>query len=155
MLKMLFLTLVLAFFANVQGEQTLALIKPDGVANHHIGDILSKLEKSGFTLKGIKLTRLTPTQAGEFYAVHKGKPFYNDLVSYMSSGPIVAIVLDKDQAISEYRTLMGTTDPKTAAPGTLRAEFAESKGRNTVHGSDSPEAAKTEIAFFFQPNELF
>jgi nucleoside-diphosphate kinase len=147
----------LAFLAlaNIAfAEQTLAIIKPDAVEGHHIGDIISRYEKSPLQIKAIKMVQLSPERAKEFYAVHKDKPFYNDLVNFMSSGPIVAIVLEGDNAILKNRELIGTTDPTQATAGTIRKDFAQSKQKNAVHGSDSPEAAKVEIAFFFQPSDI-
>jgi nucleoside-diphosphate kinase len=135
-------------------EMTLSIIKPDGVANKHVGDILSRFEKNNLQIAALKMVRLTPEQAGEFYAVHKDRPFYKDLVAMMSSGPVVLIVLEGDDAVAQNRRLMGATDPKKAEAGTLRADFAKSMTENTVHGSDSVENAKTEIAFFFTPEEL-
>jgi nucleoside-diphosphate kinase len=135
-------------------ERTLSIIKPDAVAKHHIGDIISRFEKNGLQVVGIKMIRMTPEQAGQFYAVHKGRPFYDDLVKRMSSGPVVVLVLDGDDAVAKNRKLMGATDSKEAEKGTIRADFAVSKGENTVHGSDSNENAAIEIAFFFKPDEL-
>lgn len=140
--------LLVASFGDA-GEMTLSLIKPDAVEAHHIGDIIAVLESNGFNVAALKMVQLTEGQAGEFYAEHKGKPFYPDTVQYMSSGPLVAIVLEGDNAIKKYRELMGPTDPKQAPANTLRAKFGTSKGRNALHGSDSPEAAKREINFFF------
>jgi len=136
-------------------EQTLSIIKPDAVAANHIGDIIARFEKNGLRVSAIKMTRLTEDQAKQFYAVHKDRPFYAELTQFMSSGPIVAIVLEGNNAISKNREIMGATDPKKAALGTIRADFAKSMGQNAVHGSDSPEAAKVEVAFFFSPQEIF
>lgn len=135
---------------GLRAEKTLAIIKPDAVESHHMGDIISKYEKSGLTIVDMKMIRLTPNDAAKFYSVHKDRPFYGELVSFMSSGPAVAIVLEGDNAILKNREIIGATDPKDAAPGTIRAEFASSKSKNAVHGSDSPEAAKTEIDFLFK-----
>lgn len=137
------------------GEQTLSLIKPDATAAHHIGEIIATFENNGLNIAALKMVKLSETEAGEFYGEHKGKPFYEGLVKYMSSGPIVAIVLEGDNAILKNRELMGTTDPQQAAAGTIRARFAKSKSQNACHGSDSPAAAKREIAFFFKPAEIF
>lgn len=150
MLRKLLALFLLACAPHLAAEQTLSIIKPDAVEKHHIGAIIDRFEKNGLNIAAIKMMTLTPEQAGEFYAEHKERPFYKDLVSYMSSGPVVVMVLDGPNAIVKNREIMGATDPKAAAAGTLRADFAESKSRNAVHGSDSPAAAKREIAFFFQ-----
>ncbi|MBA3958596.1 MAG: nucleoside-diphosphate kinase [Parachlamydiaceae bacterium] len=133
-------------------ERTLSIIKPDAVATNHVGAIISRFEKSGLRVVNLRMVNLTKDQAAAFYAVHKERPFYNSLVDFMSSGPVVAITLEGPNAVAKNRELMGATDPKKAAPGTLRADFAESVERNAVHGSDSNEAAVTEIAFFFDKN---
>lgn len=133
----------------VNAEQTLSIIKPDAVADHHIGEIISSFEKNGLHIKAMRMVNLTEEEAGKFYEIHKGRPFYPELVKFMSSGPVVAMVLDGENAIKKNREIMGATDPKKAAKGTLRASFAKSMSRNAVHGSDSPESAETEIAFFF------
>lgn len=135
-------------------EYTLSLIKPDAVKANHIGDIVARFEKNGLHIAAIKMVFLTKDQAAEFYAVHKDRPFYNDLVAFMSSGPIVAIVLEGNDAVAKNREIMGATDPKKAAAGTLRADFAESVQKNAVHGSDSRDNAKKEIMFFFKPDEV-
>jgi nucleoside-diphosphate kinase len=135
-------------------QQTLALIKPDGVANKHIGDIITRLEESGFTIAAMKMIHLSKKEAEEFYRPHEGRPFYPSLVAYMTSGPIVAIVLEGSDAISHYRSLMGATDPAKAAPGTLRALYAQSLQENSVHGSDSQENAEREIHLIFSPQEI-
>lgn len=135
-------------------EQTLAIIKPDAVSNEYIGEIISRYEEMGFKIVGLKMVKLSKEQAGKFYAEHKERPFYGELVDFMSSGPIVVLVLGGKNAITENRKLMGATDPAKAEEGTLRADFGESMGKNAVHGSDSKDAAKREIDFFFQPNEL-
>lgn len=153
MLKTILLCLLLCPFL-LSAELTLALIKPDAVAAKHIGDILARYEKSGLTLAAIKMTRLTKEQAGSFYAVHRERPFYAELVDFMSSGPIVALVLEGPDAVQKNRELIGDTEPKKSPPGTLRADFGTSKGHNAMHGSDSPESAKTEVAFFFKPEEI-
>lgn len=157
-MKYLFSTLfaVSMLYINLaHAEQTLSLIKPDAVAANHVGAIIDRFEQKGLRIAAIKKTRLTQEQAGQFYAVHKDRPFYGNLTEFMSSGPIVAIVLDGEGAIAKNRQIMGATDPKEAAPGTIRADFAQSKTKNAVHGSDSPESAKEEIAFFFKPNEIY
>lgn len=129
------------------------MIKPDAVANGHIGGILDQIIKAGFSIKAMKLTALSAEKAGEFYAVHKERPFYNDLVKFMSSGPIVAAILEKDNAVEEFRKLIGATDPKKADEGTIRNRFAESIEANAVHGSDSDENAAIEGSFFFSAFE--
>jgi nucleoside-diphosphate kinase len=131
------------------------MIKPDAVANNHIGPILAKINEAGFRILAMKYTRLTPEQAGNFYSVHKERPFYKDLVSYMSSGPIVAAILEKSNAVEDFRTLIGATDPAKAAPGTIRNLFAKSIEANAVHGSDSDENAAIEGSFFFSETERF
>lgn len=138
-----------------QQEQTLSIIKPNAVAANHIGEIIARFEKNGLRIAAIKMQLLTKEQAQNFYAVHRGKPFLESLTSFMSSGPIVAIVLEGKDAVAKSREIMGATDPNKAAKGTLRADFAESVTKNAVHGSDSTETAKIEIAFFFKPNEIF
>ncbi len=135
-------------------ERTLAILKPDCVRKNLQGEVLSRIQKSGFKVLSFKQVRLTKQTAGSFYAVHKARPFYSDLVEYMSSGPCVPIAIEKDNAIADFRTLIGATDPAQAAPGTIRKLFAESKQENIVHGSDSPENGRIEIAFFFSESEL-
>ena len=130
-------------------NRTFTMIKPEAVANGHIGAILERINAAGFRIVSMKKTELTSELAGAFYAVHKERPFYGELVSYMSSGPIVAAILEKDNAVSDFRALIGATDPSEAADGTIRKEFAESKAKNAVHGSDSEKSASREIAFFF------
>lgn len=130
------------------------MIKPDGVSRDIIGEVLSFFEKGGLKIVAMKMLRLTKQQAEEFYIVHKGKPFYDELTDYMSSGPIVALVLEGEDAIAKCRKIMGATDPAEADEGTIRKTFALSKGENTVHGSDSPESAAREIAFFFSELEI-
>lgn len=156
---MKFYTLITAsvclIHAALCAEQTLSIIKPDAVKNHHIGNILSRFEKAGLNIDALKMTKLTKEQAAKFYAEHRERSFYPELIEFMSSGPIVAIVLEGDDAIAKYRKLMGATDPKKADQGTIRAEFGESTGKNAVHGSDSPQAAQREIGFFFQPDEIY
>jgi nucleoside-diphosphate kinase len=125
------------------------MIKPDAVANNHIGPILAKINEAGFRIVAMKYTRLSPEMAGEFYAIHKERPFYKDLVSYMSSGPIVAAILEKDNAVESFRKLIGATDPAKAEPGTIRNLFAKSIEANAVHGSDSDANAAIEGNFFF------
>ncbi|MFZ7174281.1 nucleoside-diphosphate kinase [[Pasteurella] aerogenes] len=135
-------------------EQTLSIIKPDAVQRNLIGQILAKLESNGFTVVAAKMLHLAQPQAEGFYAEHEGKPFFVDLVKYMTSAPVVVAVLEKENAVKDYRTLMGTTDPETAAEGTIRREFALSKQQNSVHGSDSVESAKREIAYYFADSEI-
>jgi nucleoside-diphosphate kinase len=136
-------------------EQTLSIIKPDAVKANHIGAIIARFEKNGLHVAAAKMTLLTKEKAGQFYAVHKARPFYAELVDYMSSGPVLAMVLEGENAIAKNREIMGATDPKKAAPGTIRADFATSISYNAVHGSDSAASAKEEIAFFFKPTEIF
>ena len=135
-------------------EQTLAILKPDSVRKRIVGKVLSRIEAAGFRIAAMKMLHLTVGQAGEFYAVHRGKPFYEDLLKFMSSGPSVLMVLSKENAVESFRILMGATDPKEAAPGTIRHEFAESKQENIVHGSDSDETARFEIGFFFKEEKF-
>ena len=135
-------------------ERTLSIIKPDAVAKNVIGEIYSRFEKAGLKIVAAKMLHLSREQAEDFYAVHKDRPFYNDLVGFMSSGPVLVQVLEGENAIARNRELMGATNPKDAAPGTIRADFAASIDENAVHGSDGPDTAAQEIAFFFQPNEI-
>lgn len=130
-------------------EQTLSIIKPDGVQNGHIGHVISIFEAAGLRVAAAKLVHLTADQAGAFYAEHKERPFYGELVEYMTSGPVMLMVLEGEDAIAQNRKLMGATDPAQADEGTIRKLYAESKGRNTVHGSDSATSAAREVAFFF------
>jgi len=133
----------------VVNERTLSIIKPDGVQKNIIGEVLSRFEKGGLKVVAIRMLKLNRPQAEEFYAIHRGKPFYEPLVRYMTSGPVVVSVLEGEEAIRRNRDIMGATDPKKAAPGTIRRNFAESIDANVVHGSDGPETAKMEIKFFF------
>ena len=130
-------------------ERTLSIIKPDAVAKNLIGKIYSRFESNGLKIVASKMAWLSPQEAGQFYAVHKERPFYGDLVKFMTSGPVMIQVLEGEDAIAKNRDLMGATDPKKAAPGTIRADFAESIDANAVHGSDGPDTAQVEIAFFF------
>lgn len=139
---------------TTQTQQTLSIIKPDAVKGNHIGEIISRFEKEGLKIAGLKMVRLTKPQAMQFYLEHKDRPFYNELVEFMTSGPVVVLILEGDNAILKNRELMGTTDPKKAAPGTIRRQFAASVQSNAVHGSDSEYAAAREIAFFFKPQEI-
>ncbi len=136
-------------------ERTLSLIKPDGVSRNLIGEVLSFFEKAGLKIVAMKMIHLTKEEAMRFYIVHKDRPFYDELTDYMSSGPIVALVLEGEDAIAKCRKIMGATDPAEAEEGTIRKTFALSKGENTVHGSDSPESAAREIAFFFSDLEIY
>lgn len=135
-------------------ERTLSIVKPDAVAKNLIGEICSRFEKRGLSIIAAKMLRATPELAGGFYAEHVGKPFYDALIEYMCSGPILVQVLEGEAAIQVNRQLMGATDPKQAAPGTIRADFAESIDANAVHGSDSPQSAAREIDYFFTPDEI-
>lgn len=137
------------------GNRTFTMIKPDAVKAGHIGAILHKINEGGFRIVAMKLTQLSKEKAGEFYAVHKERPFYNDLVDFMSSGPIVAAILEKDNAVVDFRELIGATNPADAKPGTIRALYATSIGENAVHGSDSDENATIEGNFHFAGVELF
>ncbi len=136
-------------------NRTFTMIKPDAVGNNHIGPILAKINEAGFRIVAMKYTRLTPELAGKFYEVHKERGFYNDLVSYMSSGPIVAAVLERENAVESFRKLIGATDPAKAEPGTIRNLFAKSIEANAVHGSDSDDNAAIEGNFFFSQMERF
>ncbi len=135
-------------------EQTLSIIKPDAVADNHIGEILARFEKAGLKIVAAKMAQLTLEQAKAFYAVHAARPFYMDLVTFMIEGPVLITVLEGPNAVAKNREIMGATNPKDAAPGTIRKDFAQSIDRNAVHGSDSLENAKKEIEFFFKPNEV-
>ena len=136
-------------------DRTFTMIKPDGVANGYTGAILNKIIEGGFKIVAMKYLQLTPERAGEFYEVHKERPFYGDLVKYMSSGPIIAVILEKENAIEDFRTLIGATDPAKAAPGTIRNLYAKDISANAVHGSDSDENAAIEGNFFFSNLERF
>ncbi len=140
---------------SAEGERTLSIIKPDAVAGNHIGSIIDIFEKANLKVIGLKMVKLSPEEAGRFYAVHKSKPFFDELVKYISSGPIVALVLKGDGAVARNRNLMGATDPTKAEAGTLRALYGKSIEANAVHGSDSAESAEKEIAFFFKPSEIY
>lgn len=135
-------------------NKTLAIIKPDATANNVSGEIIASIQQAGFKILGMKLTKISPEVAGEFYAVHKERPFYGELITYMTSGPIVPVALEKDNAVEEFRNLIGATDPKKAAPGTIRARFGTGIEANAIHGSDSDENALREIAFFFPESEI-
>ena len=135
-------------------ERTLSIVKPDGVAKNLIGEVYRRFEKAGLKIVAAKMMKLRQDQAEGFYAVHKARPFYANLVRYMTSGPVMVQVLEGESAIKANRDIMGATNPKQAAPGTIRADFAASIEENVVHGSDGPETAKNEIAFFFSEAEL-
>ncbi len=136
-------------------NRTFTMIKPDATAKGHTGAILDQIIKAGFTIKAMKWTKLSSEKAGEFYAVHKERPFYGELVEFMSSGNIVAAILEKDNAVADFRTLIGATNPAQAAEGTIRKNFASSVGENAVHGSDSDDNAAIEGNFFFSELERF
>ena len=134
-------------------ERTFAIIKPDAVERLHVGEILTRIEKAGFTIRAIRLLHLTKKEAEGFYAVHRTRPFFDSLTDFMSSGPCVVMALEAPDAIRKWRTLMGTTDPSTAEAGTLRREFGSSIERNATHGSDAPETAAFELGYFFRGME--
>jgi nucleoside-diphosphate kinase len=136
-------------------ERTLSIIKPDAVARNVIGEIYARFEKAGLKIVAARMARLSRGDAEGFYAVHKGRPFFNDLVDFMISGPVMIQVLEGEGAIAKNRDLMGATDPKKAAKGTIRADFAQSIDANAVHGSDAPETAKNEIAYFFLEHQVY
>ena len=135
-------------------ERTFSMVKPDGVAKNLIGEIIKRYEASGLKVVALKLTRLSQEKAEELYSIHRGKPFYEELVEFIQSGPVVPMVLEGQEAISKVREVMGATDPKQAAPGTIRGDFAEEIGQNVVHGADSSESAEREIPIFFAPDEI-
>jgi len=135
-------------------EHTLSIIKPDAVAKNVIGEIYSRFEKGGLTIIAAKMMHLSRAQAEGFYAVHKERPFFKDLVDFMISGPVIVQALEGENAVAKHRELMGATDPKKAAPGTIRADFAQTVDENAVHGSDAADTAQVEIAYFFQADEL-
>ena len=135
-------------------ERTLSIVKPDAVAKNVIGEIYSRFEKAGLRVVAARMLHLTREQAEGFYAVHRERPFYADLVAFMSSGPVMVQVLEGENAIARNREVMGATNPAKAAPGTIRADYATSVEENAVHGSDAPETAATEIAYFFRPEEI-
>ena len=135
-------------------QQTLAILKPDCVQNKLIGEVISRLQSEGFEIVGMKMVKLTEETAGEFYAVHKERPFYAELVEFMTESRVVVLALEKENAVEELRKVIGATDPAEADEGTVRKMFAESKGRNIIHASDSPENAQIELGFFFPAKEL-
>ena len=136
-------------------QRTLSIIKPDAVKRHLIGAILARFEQQGFNIAAAKMVQLSREQAEGFYAEHQGKPFFEPLVEYMTSAPVFVSVLEKENAVQDYRTLMGTTNPETAAEGTIRRDFALNQRENSVHGSDSLESTAREIAYFFASEEIF
>ena len=136
------------------GKHTLAIIKPDAVASGKSGAIIAHLQREGFVVRAARLVRLTRAQAGAFYEVHRERPFYGELVEFMTSGPCLPLALERADAVARYRAVIGATDPAEAAEGTIRKLYAESKGKNAVHGSDSDENAARETAFFFSESEL-
>jgi len=136
------------------GRLTLGIVKPDAVTGGKLGAILAHLERAGFAIRAARLTRLSRAQAEAFYEIHRGRPFYPELVAFMSSGPCLPMALERDDAVRVFREVIGATDPADAAPGTIRKLNAESKGRNAVHGSDSDENAVREIGFFFSEGEI-
>jgi nucleoside-diphosphate kinase len=135
-------------------ERTISIIKPDGVQKNIIGEIYRRFEAAGLEIVAARMLHLTKAQAGEFYAVHRERPFYNDLIEYMTSGPVMVQVLEGEDAVAKNREIMGATDPAKAAPGTIRADFAASIEENVVHGSDGPDTARQEIAFFFSDDQI-
>jgi nucleoside-diphosphate kinase len=135
-------------------ERTLSIVKPDGVAGNLIGEVYRRFESQGLTIVAARMLRLSQSQAELFYEVHRERPFYKDLVRYMTSGPVIAQVLEGDNAVARHREIMGATDPKKAAAGTIRADLAKSIEQNVVHGSDAPDTAAREISFFFSTTEI-
>ncbi|MBP9722142.1 MAG: nucleoside-diphosphate kinase [Gammaproteobacteria bacterium] len=136
-------------------ERTLSIIKPDAVGKNVIGKIYAKFEEAGLKIVAAKMVHLSKEQAQKFYAVHKERPFYSELVEFMCSGPVMVSCLEGEDAVAKHREVMGATNPANAAPGTIRAEFADSTGENAVHGSDAQDTAKEEVVFFFGSNEVF
>ncbi|NPA43644.1 MAG: nucleoside-diphosphate kinase [Chlorobi bacterium] len=139
----------------MKGKRTFTMIKPDAVSKGYTAPILKKIADAGFKITALKMTQMTRSDAEKFYEIHKGKPFFDELVEFMSSGPIVAAVLEKENAVEDFRTLIGSTNPAEAAEGTIRKLYAESVGKNAIHGSDSDENAEKEIAFHFAGREIF
>lgn len=135
-------------------SRTLAIVKPDAVTSGRTGNVIAHLQKEGFRVLGMRMTRLSREQASRFYAVHGERPFYGELVEFMTSGPVVPLALERDDAVAHLRAVIGATDPAEAAEGTIRRLYAESKGRNAIHASDSEENAATELRFFFSDSEL-
>ena len=136
------------------GNKTLAIIKPDVIHARHQGKIIDRILQAGFQIRAARIIKMTKSQAEDFYAIHRGQPFYEELTTFMSSGPCMPMVLEKENAVEEFRTLIGATDPSEAAPGTIRKAFAASVGENAVHGSDSEENAEKEVAFFFTAGDI-
>ena len=134
---------------------TFTMIKPDAVQNGHVGAILEKITTAGFVIRGLKMTQISQSEAEAFYNVHKERPFFRELVTFITSGPIVAAVLEKENAVADFRALIGSTNPEEAAEGTIRKLFAESVGRNAIHGSDSDDNANIECAFHFSSREIY
>jgi nucleoside-diphosphate kinase len=143
------------FIKDMSGKRTFTMLKPDAIESGNIGNILQMITDAGFKILAMKYTQLTTQQAQDFYAVHSERPFYGELVEYMTSGPIVAAILEKDNAVADFRTLIGATDPAQADEGTIRKRYAESKAKNAVHGSDSDENTEIESKFHFSNNEIF
>lgn len=135
-------------------QRTLAILKPDCVEKDLVGEVIRRIQNAGFTLRALKMVRLTKREAEGFYAVHRGRPFFEELTEFMSSGPCVPMVLEKEDAVADFRVLIGATDPAEAEPGTIRRDLAESKGRNVVHGSDSVENGRLECGYFFPEHEI-
>ncbi len=135
-------------------ERTLAILKPDCVRKELVGTVIERIQEAGFTIRGLKMTRLSQSQAEGFYAVHRERPFFDDLVAFMTSGPCVPMVLLKQNAVADFRELIGATDPEEAEDGTIRSDFADSVEQNIVHGSDSVENGRKEVAFFFAESEI-
>ncbi|MFN8645929.1 MAG: nucleoside-diphosphate kinase [Gemmatimonadales bacterium] len=133
---------------------TLGMLKPDAIASGKAGQIIAHIQKEGFTIRAARLTRLSEAQAAKFYEVHKDRPFYKDLVWFMTSGPVLPMALEREDAVAHFRRILGATDPAEAEAGTIRKLYAESKGKNAVHGSDSPENGMREVAFFFTESEI-
>lgn len=135
-------------------ERTLTILKPDCLRKELVGEVIRRIQEAGFTIRAMKMTRLTEATAGAFYAVHKGRPFYDELCTFMSSGPCVPMILEKENAIEDFRALIGATNPEEADEGTIRADFADSIGENMIHGSDSVENGKIESSFFFSGQDV-
>ena len=135
-------------------ERTLTILKPDCVKKNLVGRVIAQIQKAGFSIKAMKMTRLTKNTAGGFYAVHKERPFFSELVEFMSSGPCVPMILEKENAIADFRKFIGATNPAEAEEGTIRAQFADSVGENIIHGSDSVENGKIEAAYFFAESDV-
>lgn len=156
MLKKIIISTICLFCPLIlQAERTLSIIKPDAVRGNYIGEIISTFENNGLKVVGIKMLHLSKKDSMMFYDVHKDRPFYKDLANFMSESPVVIMVLEGENAIAKNRLLMGATNPQQARPGTIRARFAANVQSNAVHGSDTPETAQKEIAFFFSPREIF